>query len=99
MLVEHLRRNAVEPGNRLSVPLSVASQHFLRGYAQRYRKTISGFDGVATQMLHEHPWPGNVRELDHSIERGVLLASGPQVRAADLGLRVAAAGSVARLEE
>ena len=51
------------------------------------------------QMLHEHPWPGNVRELDHSIERGVLMAMGSQVQAADLGLRAAAAGSTAKLEE
>jgi DNA-binding NtrC family response regulator len=79
--------------------IELLAQHFLRGYAQRYRKTISGFDTVATQMLHEHPWPGNVRELDHAIERGVLLATGSQVRAADLGLRPSAPGSTARLEE
>src|SRR5277367_4718337 len=79
--------------------IELLAQHFLGNYAQRYRKTISGFDVVATQVLHEHPWPGNVRELDHAIERGVLLATGPQVKAADLGLRAAAPGSTARLEE
>jgi DNA-binding NtrC family response regulator len=78
--------------------IELLAQHFLRNYSQRYRKAISGFDAVATQMMHEHPWPGNVRELDHSIERGVLLATGPQVKAADLGLR-AATGGAARLEE
>jgi len=78
--------------------IDLLAHHFLRGYAQRYRKSITGFDPVATQMLHEHPWPGNVRELDHSIERGVLLATGSQVRAVDLGLR-AATGSTAKLEE
>src|SRR5580704_1333370 len=79
--------------------IELLAHHFLRNYAQRYRKTISGFDPIAMQLLHEHPWPGNVRELDHAIERGVLLATGPQVKAADLGLRAAAAGSAARLEE
>src|ERR1700758_3552669 len=79
--------------------IDLLAQHFLRGYAQRYRKTITGFDPVAAQVLHEHPWPGNVRELDHAIERGVLLATGPLVRAADLGLRAAASGSSAKLEE
>ena len=79
--------------------IELLAHHFLRNYAQRYRKTISGFDAVATQLLHEHPWPGNVRELDHAIERGVLMAIGPQVKAADLGLRAAAAGSAARLED
>src|SRR6202171_4540542 len=79
--------------------IDLLAHHFLRGYAQRYRKTISGFDPVAAQVLHEHPWPGNVRELDHAIERGVLLATGPLVRAGDLGLRAAVPGSGARLEE
>jgi len=75
------------------------AHHFLRGYSQRYRKTISGFDSAATQLLREHPWPGNVRELDHAVERGVLLSTGPLVHAADLGLRAPTAGGTARLEE
>lgn len=79
--------------------IALLAHHFLRGYAQRYRKSISGFDPGATQLLHEHPWPGNVRELDHAIERGVLLAQGPQVRSADLGLRSGPAGSTVRLED
>jgi DNA-binding NtrC family response regulator len=75
------------------------AHHFLRGYAQRYRKTISGFDPAATQLLREHPWPGNVRELDHAVERGVLLSTGPLVHAADLGLRAPAPAGSPRLEE
>jgi DNA-binding NtrC family response regulator len=83
---------------REDIPL--LANHFLRIYAQRYRKTLNGFDAASSQALLEHPWPGNVRELDHSIERGVLLAQGNQVRASDLGLRPAAAsGGAARLEE
>jgi DNA-binding NtrC family response regulator len=75
------------------------AHHFLRGYALRYRKTISGFDPVATQSLREHPWPGNVRELDHAVERGVLLSTGPLVHAADLGLRAPVPAGSPRLEE
>jgi DNA-binding NtrC family response regulator len=75
------------------------AHHFLRGYSQRYRKTISGFDSAATQLLREHPWPGNVRELDHAVERGVLLSTGPLVHAADLGLRAPAPAGAPRLEE
>ena len=83
---------------REDIPL--LANHFLRIYAQRYRKTLNGFDAASSQALLEHPWPGNVRELDHSIERGVLLAQGNQVRASDLGLRPAAAsGGAARFEE
>ncbi len=75
------------------------AHHFLRGYAQRYRKSISGFDAAATQVLREHSWPGNVRELDHAIERGVLLSTGSLVHAADLGLRASAPAGSPRLEE
>jgi len=82
---------------REDIPL--LAHHFLQGYAQRYRKNISTFDSAAAAALREHSWPGNVRELDHAVERGVLLAQGPQVRAADLGLRPPALGATARLEE
>jgi DNA-binding NtrC family response regulator len=82
---------------REDIPL--LAHHFLRGYAQRYRKSISGFDPGATQLLNDHPWPGNVRELDHAVERGVLLAQGQLVRSADLGLRTGSAGGAVRLEE
>jgi DNA-binding NtrC family response regulator len=79
--------------------LDLLAQHFLRGYSQRYRKNLLGFDPAAMKALHEHPWPGNVRELDHAVERGVLLSAGQYVRAADLGLRVQASGGNTRLEE
>ncbi|MGQ0642577.1 MAG: sigma-54-dependent transcriptional regulator, partial [Gemmatimonadaceae bacterium] len=60
---------------------------FLRRHAQRYRKAVTGFDAGASQALLDYSWPGNIRELGHAIERAVLLASGDQLRAADLGLR------------
>jgi len=72
--------------------------HFLRQHAQRYRKTVGGFEPGAAQILQEHGWPGNVRELDHAIERAILMAQGNTVKAADLGLR--SGGETApRLEE
>lgn len=79
--------------------IDLLAHHFLRGYAQRYRKGVSGFDSAALQALREHPWPGNVRELDHAVERGVLLAQGNLVRPADLGLRSSSASATVRLEE
>ncbi len=60
--------------------------HFLRQHVQRYRKNLTGYSNPAMQALLRHPWPGNVRELDHTIERAVLMAQGPNVEAPDLGL-------------
>ncbi len=67
--------------------IAALARHFLRQHAQRYRKTLTGFDPSAMQALADHPWPGNVRELDHAIERAVLMAQGNVVRMGDLGLR------------
>ena len=60
--------------------------HFLDRHVARYRKRVTGLDDAATGALLAHSWPGNVRELDHAMERGVLMATGEKVRAADLGL-------------
>jgi len=72
--------------------------HFLRQHAQRYRKSLTGFDEGAMKALLAHPWPGNVRELDHAVERAALMAPGETIRAADLGLRTEREGPP-RLEE
>jgi len=78
------------------IPLLAA--HFLNRHVGRYRKPITGFDSGCVQVLLDYPWPGNVRELDHTVERAVLMASGQQVRASDLGLP-ARAGEAPRWEE
>jgi DNA-binding NtrC family response regulator len=82
---------------REDIPL--LARHFLRMHAQRYRKTITGFDPAAMQVLLDHPWPGNVREIDHAVERAVLMAQGNVVRATDLGLRSSESTSAGRLED
>jgi DNA-binding NtrC family response regulator len=63
------------------------ASHFLKQHAQRYRKSLTGFEPHAMQALLDHPWPGNIRELDHAVERGVLMAQAPVIRFGELGLR------------
>src|ERR1039458_2784064 len=70
---------------REDIPLLAA--HFLSQHAERYRKSIAGFDEGAMKALLEHAWPGNVRELDHAVERAALMAQTDAIRAVDLGLR------------
>ncbi|HWZ81281.1 MAG TPA: sigma-54 dependent transcriptional regulator [Terriglobales bacterium] len=62
--------------------------HFLRRYATRYRREISGFDPAALQFMAQYAWPGNVRELEHTLERGVLMCRGREIQTADLGLNM-----------
>jgi DNA-binding NtrC family response regulator len=74
------------------------ARHFLTLHAQRYRRSIAGFEPRAERALMEHAWPGNVRELDHSVERAVLMARADVVAEEDLGLRPRA-GRSAPLED
>ena len=78
--------------------IGALAMHFLRLHAQRYRKSLKGFDAQSMQQLLEHSWPGNIRELGHAIERAVLLANGDTVRAVDLALR-SPSPSNAKLED
>ena len=69
------------------------ASHFLETYADRYRKTLAGFEAEALDALTRYSWPGNVRELEHAVERSVLMAQKNRVSAADLGLRDGRDGS------
>ena len=70
---------------REDIPLLAA--HFLKEYAQRYRKEVQHLEPATMQLLMSYAWPGNVRELDHSIERAVLLSTGNSIKPADIGLQ------------
>ena len=51
-------------------------EHFVREFASRYGRRVSGFDADAMAALVDHPWPGNVRELRNTVERSIALADG-----------------------
>ena len=50
--------------------------YFLRSFAQKNGRLVSGVTPECMDVLNRYPWPGNVRELEHSIERGVILMRG-----------------------
>jgi DNA-binding NtrC family response regulator len=69
---------------REDIPL--LASHFLKTYAQRYRKPVKSFEPAAMQKMLDHLWPGNVRELDHVTERSVLISTSDLIHSSDLGL-------------
>ena len=77
---------ALPPLRERREDIAPLAANFLRQHAKRYRKNLIGFDPATHEALMRHDFPGNVRELDHVIERAVLMAQGPQIRASDLGL-------------
>jgi DNA-binding NtrC family response regulator len=72
--------------------------HFLKQFAARYRRIVTGFSPDGMRALLAYSWPGNVRELAHAIERATLLAEGDAVTAADLNFR-AATDAAPKLDE
>lgn len=84
------RLNTVElhipPLRERKEDIPLLATHFLKVYAQRYRKPVKGFAAAALEKMLGHLWPGNVRELDHATERAVLMSTGEEIHATDLGL-------------
>ena len=64
----------------------VLASCFLRRFASEYGRPVRGFASAALAAIKDHPWPGNVRELENRVKRAVVMADGPFLSAADLGL-------------
>jgi transcriptional regulator with GAF, ATPase, and Fis domain len=50
---------------------------FVDEFAQAFGKQIDRVSTNSLAALQDYGWPGNVRELRHTIERAVILATGP----------------------
>ena len=72
------------------VDIPLLARQFLRQFGKANPPTLSA---DAMDLLSRYPWPGNVRELRNVIERAVLLAQGPQIRASELPLQLPGVGA------
>ena len=63
------------------------ADHFLKKYAQKYKKNLQGLNREAKQKLMRYEWPGNVRELQHAIERAVILSQEAWLKPNDFMLK------------
>jgi two-component system, NtrC family, response regulator AtoC len=61
------------------IPLLV--DHFARKHAQRLGQPVEALAPAAHERLLAYHWPGNVRELENTIERAVVLSTGPVIEA------------------
>jgi DNA-binding NtrC family response regulator len=64
--------------------IDLLARHFLKKYAARMKKEITGFTPEALQLLKSYNWPGNIRELENAIERATILTRGPLIGAETL---------------
>ncbi len=88
------RINTIEiklpPLRERAVDIPLIARQFLRQYGKAHPPSLAA---DALEVLTRYPWPGNVRELKNVIERVVLLAHGPQIRASDLPLELPGRGA------
>jgi DNA-binding NtrC family response regulator len=60
---------------REDIPVLV--EHFVEKHRQRTGKRIDRLEPEVLDALQRYDWPGNVRELENTIERAVVLSTGP----------------------
>ena len=86
---------------REDIPQLVA--HFADRLTRNEGVPPRGLADESVQRLTEYDWPGNVRELRNTVERLLILASGPRITAADVerlvGKRAAEQTSLGSLVE
>jgi len=66
--------------------ISILIDHFVEKHRQRTGKRIDSVEKEVTEALLRYDWPGNVRELENTIERAVVLATGPGITTASISL-------------
>jgi len=77
------------------LPLLV--EHFMRKHAKRLGRPIPEVGAEVWEALSGYAWPGNVRELENTIERAVVLSSGPRIGREAVSFLETAAGQQAAL--
>jgi len=67
---------------REDIPVLV--EHFVRKHEQRTGKRIERVEAKVLEALQAYDWPGNVRELENTLERAVVLSSGPVIEGSEV---------------
>ncbi len=59
-------------------------EHFVDKHKHRSGRAVTGVHAEAITSLQQYAWPGNVRELENTIERAIVLSSGPELTVASV---------------
>ncbi len=63
----------------------ILAQYFLQLYALEYKRNVKSFSEDGLSAIKAHRWPGNIRELQNKVKSSVIMTTGTQVTAFDLG--------------
>ena len=82
------RINTVEinmpPLRKRAEDVVLLARHFVKLYTGKYLKPSMDIEPGALLKLKQYHYPGNVRELQYTIERAVIMADDPVLKADDL---------------
>jgi DNA-binding NtrC family response regulator len=53
--------------------------HFVAQYSRAFNKTVESISEENLAALQRYSWPGNIRELRNVVERGMIVAKGPEL--------------------
>lgn len=70
---------SVPPLRERKEDIPLLSAHFLKKYAQEFKRDVETVSPHALELLMEYDWPGNVRELENMIESAVTLETGRMI--------------------
>ncbi len=69
----------VPPLRERKEDISLLVQHFISKHGDTAKKSITGIDPDAVEILRRHSWSGNVRELENVILQAMIFARGGQI--------------------
>lgn len=61
--------------------------HFMKEFARKYNRPVTGLSAALLKEMLRYPWPGNIRELQHAVERAVIMAKGEKLQPEDFFFR------------
>ena len=82
----HIALPALRERQEDIVPLA---ELFLRRFAEKYHRPLTGIAPEAAQLLKTQRWSGNIRELQNCVEKAVILSEGTVLTAKDLDFSTA----------
>lgn len=59
-------------------------KYFIRRFAQKHQKDVTGITAQALEKLIAHNWPGNIRELENTIEHAFVIEGTNKISARSL---------------
>ena len=89
----------VPPLREREADLSQLVRYFIRLYARKHGRTVSGITAAAFEILANYDFPGNARELSNIIERAVIVSKPGKIDVDDLPSSVTAAAKTKRQRE